>query len=70
VFVRYNVGFDIRMLAQVALPSGTDFTIEYFDTNRYTKRLKQAKGWEKTKLVENLNALFEGEILDQVGNAL
>ena len=50
VLVGHNVGFDIRMLAQAALPSGTDFTNDYFDTNRYAKRLKQAQGWEQTKL--------------------
>ncbi len=50
VLVGHNVGFDIRMLAQAALPTGTDFTNDYFDTNRYAKRLKQAQGWEMTKL--------------------
>ena len=38
------------MLARVTLPAGTDFTNDYFDTNRYAKRLKQTKGWEQTKL--------------------
>ena len=50
VLVGHNVGFDIRMLAQAALPTGTDFTNDYFDTNWYAKRLKQAQGWEQTKL--------------------
>ncbi len=50
VLVGHNVGFDIRMLAQAALPTGTDFTNDYFDTNRYAKRLKQAQGWGQTKL--------------------
>ena len=57
VLVGHNIGFDIRMLAQAALPTGADFTNDYFDTNRYAKRLKQAQGWETTKLgylAENL----------------
>ena len=33
-----------------ALILGTDFTNDYFDTNRYAKRLKQVQGWEMTKL--------------------
>ena len=51
MLVGHNIGFfDIRMLARAALPTGTDFTNDYFDTNRYAKRLKQEKGWEQTKL--------------------
>ena len=50
VLVGHNVGFDIRMLAQAALPTGIDFTNDYFDTNQYAKKLKQAQGWEQTKL--------------------
>ena len=38
------------MLAQAALPTGTDFTNDYFDTKRYAKRLMQANEWGQTKL--------------------
>ena len=38
------------MLARATLPTGADFTNDYFNTSRYAKRLKQAKGWGQTKL--------------------
>ena len=50
VLVGHNIGFDLRMLANAALPAGIELTNSFFDTKRYADDMKAVRGWETTKL--------------------
>lgn len=50
ILVGHNASFDLRMLANAALPVGIEFTHAYFDTRSIAERLKAAQGWQATRL--------------------
>lgn len=50
ILVGHNVSFDLRMLANAALPVGIEFANAYFDTRSIAGRLKAAQGWQAARL--------------------
>lgn len=50
LLVGHNIHFNLRALANTALPAGNDFDNEYFDTRSLVTKLRKAFGWDCVRL--------------------